>query len=159
MSDDDVQDTADTTPEDVTELLGPRGIHLGLTAEDRFEAVARCAEVLEELGAIDPPYKAAMREREEMLSSYVGEGFALPHGTNESRTHVRRAALAFLQFPDGVPWDDETAYACVAIASKTDEHVKVMQALAEVLLDEEQAERLRTTEDPDEVLEILVHGD
>jgi mannitol/fructose-specific phosphotransferase system IIA component len=114
--------------------------------------------VLLELGAIEEAYVDAMREREEMLSSYVGEGFALPHGTNESRAHVRRAALAFLQYPDGIDWEEDTVYACVAIASKTDEHVRVMQALAEVLLDEEQAERLRTTDDPDEVLDILVGG-
>ena len=140
----------------VTELLGRRGVRLGLSAKDRFEAVAQAGAVLLELGAIEEPYVDAMREREEMLSSYVGEGFALPHGTNESRRHVRRATLAFLQYPDGVDWEDDTAYACVAIASKTDEHVKVMQALADVLLDEAQAERLRTTDDPDEVLAILV---
>ena len=142
--------------ETVTELLGRQGVRLGLSANDRFEAVAQAGALLQELGAIEEAYVAAMREREEMLSSYVGEGFALPHGTNDSRVHVRRATLAFLQYPDGVSWEDDTVYACVAIASRTDEHVRVMQALAEVLLDEAQAERLRTTDDPDEVLEILV---
>jgi mannitol/fructose-specific phosphotransferase system IIA component len=146
------------TDASVTELLGRQGVRLGLSAGDRFEAVAQAGAVLLELGAIEEAYVDAMREREEMLSSYVGEGFALPHGTNESRAHVRRAALAFLQYPDGIDWEEDTVYACVAIASKTDEHVRVMQALAEVLLDEEQAERLRTTDDPDEVLDILVGG-
>ena len=139
----------------VTDLLTVDGIRLGLSATDRFDAVAQSGAVLLKLGAIDEAYIDAMRQREEMLSSYVGEGFALPHGTNESREHVKRAALAFLQFPDGIDWEDDDAYACVAIASKTDEHIKVMQALAQVLMDPEQAKRLRTTDDPDEVIDIL----
>ena len=43
----------------------------------------------------------------------------------------------------------------VAIAAAEDEHVGVMSTLAQVLLEPDQAEELRTTDDPSRVLEIL----
>jgi mannitol/fructose-specific phosphotransferase system IIA component len=140
---------------DVTSLLGPDAVRLGCTAEDRFDAVRQAGELLVGLGAVDPAYADAMQERELSLSSFVGEGFAIPHGTDAARAYVRRAALAFLQFPDGIDWEGQDVRACVAIAASADEHVGVMSTLAQVLLDPALAGELRTTTDPARVLEIL----
>jgi mannitol/fructose-specific phosphotransferase system IIA component len=97
-----------------------------------------------------------MREREAIMSSYMGEGFALPHGTDESRRYVERAAVAFLQFAQPVEWEDgEDAHAALAVAATSDEHVGVLASLARVLSDEDAAERLRTTDDVNEVLALL----
>jgi mannitol PTS system EIIA component len=104
---------------------------------------------------VQPAYAEAMQERERSLSSFVGEGFAIPHGTDEARALVHRAALAFLQFPDGIDWDGQDVRACVAIAATADEHVGVMGQLARVLMDPDQAAELRTTDAPDRVLALL----
>ncbi len=136
-------------------LLGPDAVRLGCTAPDRTDAVRQAGELLVGLGAVAPAYADAMQEREQSLSSFVGEGFAIPHGTDEARGWVHHAALAFLQFPEGVDWDGQDVRACVAIAASADEHVGVMSTLAQVLLDAELAEELRTTTDPDRVLQIL----
>jgi mannitol/fructose-specific phosphotransferase system IIA component len=140
---------------DVTDLLTADAVKLGCTATDRFDAVRQAGELFVGLGAVEPAYADAMQERELSLSSYVGEGFAIPHGTDASRVHVRRAALAFLQFPDGVDWDGDDVQACVAIAVASDEHVSVMAQLARVLVEPDAAEELRTTTEPARVLEIL----
>lgn len=140
---------------DAGPLLTADGVRLGCTATDRYDAVRQAGDLLVALGAVERGYADAMQERERSLSSYVGEGFALPHGTDESRSLVRRAAIAFLQFPDGVDWDGEDARACVAIAAARDEHVSVMATLARILIDPAQAEQLRTTDDPAKVLALL----
>ena len=140
-------------------LLGPEAVRLGCTASDRFDAVRQAGELLVSLGAVEPAYADAMHTREESLSSFVGEGFAIPHGTDEARAWVRHAALGFLQFPDGVDWDGQDVRACVAIAASADEHVGVMSTLAQVLLEPDLAEELRTTTDPARVLEILAPAD
>ena len=49
-----------------------------------------------------------MLEREKSVSTFIGEGVAIPHGTDESRALVRRTTLGVLQFPDGVDWDGNT---------------------------------------------------
>lgn len=141
-----------------SELLTTDAVRLGCTATDRFDAVRQAGELLIEIGAVQPPYAEAMQERERSLSSFVGEGFAIPHGTDESRVHIDRAAVAFLQFPDGIEWDadeDEHVSACLAIAAKSEEHVTVMAQLARILIEPDQAEELRTTTDPDRVVELL----
>lgn len=144
---------------DVTDLLSTDGVRLGCTASDRFDAVQQTADVLLALDAIEPGYVDAMQERERMIPSAVGEGFALPHGTDEARVHVKRACLVFLQFPDGIDWEGDEVRACLGIAAAKDEHVSVMATLARILLDPEQAEELRTTTDPDRVVSLLTAGD
>ena len=96
-----------------------------------------------------------MLAREQQISTYLGEGVAIPHGTNESRAHIVRAALGFVQFPGGIDWNGKTAYVLIPIASATDEHIGILASLAEVLMDSASAERLRTTDSVDEVLTLL----
>ncbi|GIG53517.1 PTS sugar transporter subunit IIA [Demequina activiva] len=136
-------------------LLDASAVRLGLTAEDKADALRQCGEVLVEIGAASAGYADALHERELSVSTYVGEGVAIPHGTNESREHIERAALAYLQFPDGVDWNGETVHVCVAIASKSEEHVDILSALAQVLMDPAKAATLREAQSVDDVLALL----
>ena len=137
------------------DVLARNAIRLGLSAADKNEAIRLCGQALLEVGAIQAPYAEAMFDREEEVSTYLGEGFAIPHGTNESRKWINRAALGFLQFPDGVDWNGETVHVCIPIASNSDEHVGILGALAGVLMEPDDAEKLRTTTSVDEVLSLL----
>lgn len=137
------------------DVLARDSIRLGLSATDKNDAIRQCGAALLEAGAIQPPYADAMFDREKEVSTYLGEGFAIPHGTNQSRQWINRAALGFLQFPGGVDWDGETVHVCIPIASNSDEHVGILGALAEVLMEPESAEKLRTTTSVDEVLSLL----
>ena len=136
-------------------ILEPSAIRLGLTAEDKAAALAQCGAVLTDIGAATPAYADAILVREESVSTYVGEGVAIPHGTNESRAHIERAAIAYLQFPDGVDWDGNTVFVCIPIASRSEEHVEILQSLATVLMDPESAAALRDASSTDEVLALL----
>jgi mannitol/fructose-specific phosphotransferase system IIA component len=137
------------------ELLPQDAVRLGLRASDRFDAVRQSGNVLVEIGAVEAPYVDAMLERERSMSTSLGEGFAIPHGTDESRRWIRETKLAFLQFPDGVDWGDDTVRVCVGIAAVGDEHVGVLARLANVLVVPEQAALLRGAERIEDVLAIL----
>ena len=136
-------------------LLPPDGIRLGLHASDRFDAVRQSGQVLVEIGAVEPPYVDAMLEREQLISTSLGEGFAIPHGTDESKRYIRETMLSFLQFPAGVAWDDDDVIVCVGIAAVGDEHVGVLANLARVLTVPEQAARLRDARTSEDVLAVL----
>jgi len=136
-------------------LLEEDAVRLGLSASDRFDAVAQAGQALLDIGAVDAPYVEAMAERERSLSTYLGEGFALPHGTDASRAHVRRPAIAVLQFPDGVDWGGQPVQVAIAVASATDEHVQILAQVAGVISDPDRAQRLRAASDPGEVLGLL----
>ncbi|BCJ52619.1 hypothetical protein Asp14428_40940 [Actinoplanes sp. NBRC 14428] len=111
--------------------------------------------MLEELGAVHPAYREAMLDREWAMSTYVGEGVAIPHGLDRSRALVRRDSLAVLRFPDGVEWDGATVTVCVAIAARGDGHVALLSALARILLDPLRAKGLREATDPAEIVGML----
>lgn len=140
---------------DGTGVLSENGIRLGRAATDKWDAVRQCGALLDELGAIEPGYAESMLERERSISTFIGEGVAIPHGTDASRKLVRRTTLGVLQFPAGVDWDGQRVTICVAIAAKGDEHVSVLSSLAQILMDPQQAERLRASDSVEEVHELL----
>jgi mannitol/fructose-specific phosphotransferase system IIA component len=139
----------------VAEVLPLEGIRLGRKASDKWDAIRQSGALLVELGAVEPAYADTMLERERSVSTYIGEGVAIPHGTDASRTLVRQTTLGVLQFPDGVDWDGQKVTLCVAIAAKGEEHVTVLSALAQILMEPEQAARLRTSADVAEVHRLL----
>ena len=136
-------------------LLAPEAVRLALHATGTADALTQCGAVLVKIGAATPEYADALHEREASVSTYIGEGVAIPHGTNESREHISRAALAYLQFPEGVDWDGNTVYVCIPIASRSEEHVEILQALAQVLMTPASAAALREAASVDDVLALL----
>jgi PTS system mannitol-specific IIA component/phosphocarrier protein FPr len=137
------------------EVLVADAVRLRQKALDKWDAVRQSGALLVEVGAVDPAYAEAMLDRERSVSTYIGEGVAIPHGTDESRRHVRRTALVVHQYPDGVDWDGDTVTIAVGIASSGEEHVAVLQALAEILMEPDQAHALRTADDVGTVLGLL----
>ena len=151
---------AASAPKERTRKLDPNvlpreAVRLGLSASNKEEAIRLAGQTLVAIGAAEEGYIAGMLEREHQVSTFMGNGVAIPHGTNESRGHIRKAALGFLQFPGGVDWNGKTAYVAIPIASNSDEHVGILSALATVLADKSKADRLRTTTSVDEVLDLL----
>jgi PTS system mannitol-specific IIA component len=136
-------------------LLERRAIRLAETAADRDDAISTCGNLLVEIGAVDPTYVEAMLARERSISTYVGEGVAIPHGTLAGKDAVHRDALAVLRFPAGVDWDGFEVSVCVAIAARGDGHTEILSELAEILLDPDRAQALRDATDPDDVLNLL----
>ena len=133
-------------------------VRLAQHANDKWDALRQSGALLEELGAVDEGYAAAILEREGQISTYMGEGVAIPHGTDAARALVRRTALGFLQYPDGVDWDGETVYLSIPIAASGDEHVGILSALAEILIDDDSAAALRAATDVETVLTLLNSG-
>ena len=139
----------------MADVLARDAIRLGRKASDKWDAIRQSGALLDELGAVEPGYAETMLERERSVSTYIGEGVAIPHGTDASRALVRRTTLGVLQFPGGVDWDGNPVTLCVAIAAKGNEHVAVLSALAQILMEPDQAARLRGSTSVDEVHELL----
>ncbi|TDB98699.1 PTS sugar transporter subunit IIA [Nonomuraea longispora] len=137
------------------DLLDPRAVLLRESAPDRDAAIRRCGRALVDVGAAAEPYIEAMLERERSISTYVGEGVAIPHGTNASKGDVQRDAICVVRFPGGVDWDGEQVTLCVGIAAKDDGHVQLLSQLAEILLDPDRARALREATEVSQVMKEL----
>jgi mannitol/fructose-specific phosphotransferase system IIA component len=136
-------------------LLEDSGIKLGQTATSLSDAVDQVGRTLLDIGAVDAEYLPAMHERERSVSTFIGEGVAIPHGTDEARKYVRRTSLVVLQFPEGVDWGGNDVRMCVGIAANGNEQVGILSSLARVLMDAELAAQLREAKDAETVIRIL----
>jgi phosphocarrier protein FPr len=143
-----------TTPG--TEVLSPSSIVVGASAVDRADAIRQVGAILVAAGLVTEGYVDAMLAREEIISTYLGNGIALPHGTSEAQDTILGTGLAVAQFPHGVPWGDEPARLVIGLAARSEEHIAVMSQLASVLGDEALCERLATTTDPGEIHRVLM---
>ena len=141
-------------------LLDPAAVRLAEAAADRSEGIRRAGEALVETGAVDRAYVTSMLEREESVSTYVGEQVAIPHGTLEGKRYINRDALSFVRFAEPVDWGGmgEVTVA-IGIAAKDDGQVEVLAELASILLDPDRAQALRDAKSPDEVVELLRPAD
>lgn len=136
-------------------LLRKENILVGLASESKEEAIARAGDLLCAGGYVDSAYAVAMLKREEVASTYMGMGLAIPHGTSEAKASVRHSGIVVLQYPEGVQFEDEKAYLVIGIAGVGDEHLEILARISEALDDEEVLETLKTTADPDRIMSVL----
>jgi PTS system mannitol-specific IIA component len=146
---------SDEESKPLTELLAPSSIRLDATATGRDDAIRQAGAALVEAGAVDPSYVDAMLERENSVSTFVGEGVAIPHGTLAGKDAVKGDAIVVLRFPDGVDWDGNPVSVAVGIAAKGNGHIALLSQLATVLLDPDKAAALRGATTADQVYELL----
>ena len=131
------------------------GIKLGQKPVTKEEAIQTAGELLEKLGYVDGTYVTAMQERERLVSTYIGMGVAIPHGTTQAKGTVKKTGIVFLQYPEGVDFGAEKAQLVFGIAGIGDEHLEILSNLCTLLEDPERLEKLKTTKDVDWVLEQL----
>ena len=139
----------------LADLLAPSSIRLDATATDRDDAIRQAGAALIDAGAVDPSYVDAMLERENSVSTFVGEGVAIPHGTLAGKDAVKDDAIVVLRFPDGVDWDGNDVTVAVGIAARGNGHIALLSQLATVLLDPDKAAALRGATTADRVYELL----
>lgn len=152
----------EVTPQPVAEsvhdgdaMLKIENIKTGLAPESKEDAIRRVGRLLHESGYVDASYIDAMIERENLTTTYMGMGLAIPHGTSEAKGAVKKSGIAVLQYPEGVDFDDEKAHLIIGIAGVGDSHLEILAKVSEALEDEEVLERLSKSADASEIYETL----
>lgn len=133
-------------------------IFLNLTAQTKEEAIQFAGEQLVRLGFAEVDYIPAMFEREQQVSTYLGEGIAVPHGTIAAKDKVLKTGIVFCQYREGVRFTDEedgVAKLVIGIAARNNEHIQVVSAITNALDDEKTMDILTLTDDPQKVLRLL----
>ena len=140
----------------IGEVLTAEAVRVGARAESQWDAIEQVGAILVAEGLVTPGYVTAMHDREAIVSTYLGNGIALPHGTNEAHDTILRTGLAVIQFPDGVPWGEEPARLVIGLAASSDDHIAVLSRLATILGDAEVCDRLARATNPLEIFETLM---
>lgn len=136
-------------------IMIAEGIKLNQTPGTKEEAIQAAGELMCKLGYVDASYVDAMQEREKLVTTYMGMGIAIPHGTTQAKGTVKKTGIVLLQYPDGVPFGDEKANLVFGIAGIGDEHLDLLAKICEVLEDEEVLDKMKTTDDVEWILKQL----
>src|SRR5512147_460633 len=137
-------------------ILSKDRISLQASAADKTDAIRKAGELLVKSGCVLPEYVNGMLNREQSMSTSLGNGVAIPHGVYENRDHILQTGISVLQLTEGVEWDEgEKVYMVIGIAASSDEHVGVLSNLADVIDDENNLAELLKTTDPEVIVKYL----
>ena len=141
-------------------ILNEENILLNVASEGKFEAIERSGKLLADNGYVEPDYIEGMRKRETEVTTYIGNGIAIPHGTSQYVKHIKKSGIVVLQYPGGVDFGEgNIAYILFGIAGKNDEHLDILSAIALACQDENNVSILRNAAGKEEILSILTVGE
>ena len=136
-------------------IMVAAGIKTGQASVSKEEAITAAGKLLHELGYVNESYIPAMLEREKTVSTYMGLGVAIPHGTSEAKDEVKKTGIVLLQYPEGVDFGDEKAYLVFGIAGIGNEHLDLLAKIGTVLEEEENLDKLKKATTPEEILKMF----
>jgi len=140
---------------DAAEVLPASAIMLLGTGNSAAQAIDEAGALLVAAGAVEPSYIGAMHEREKSVSTYMGNGLAIPHGTNEAKTAIRRTGISFVRYPEPIDWNGKPAEFVVGIAGAGDDHMALLTRIAHVFLDKDRVAQLRAATTAEEIQAVL----
>jgi len=140
-------------------MINKENIKLNQNAATKEEAVKAAGQILVDQGAVEPAYIDSMLEREGVVSTFMGNGPAIPHGTEEGKSSVIESGLSLIQIPEGVDFDGNEVKVVLGIAGKENEHLELLQKIAIIFSEEENAEKVINASSAEEIIEIFESED
>ncbi|HMR50505.1 MAG TPA: PTS mannitol transporter subunit IICBA [Arachnia sp.] len=137
------------------EVLSASSVVLSGSATDPASAITEAGNLLVAAGGVDPSYVDAMHAREKLVSTYMGNFLAIPHGTNEAKDSVRRSTMSFVRYPEGIDWNGKPVKFVIGIAGANNTHMEILQKVAITFSKMEQVNKLEAAGSVDEVMAIL----
>ena len=144
----------------IIDLLDKKSVTLNLVASTKIEAIDKMVDLVENSGNLNnkEEYKKAIIAREEMSTTGIGEGVAIPHAKTKA---VDKACLAAGVSKDGIDYesfDGSLSHLFFMIAAPdgaNDTHLEVLSRLSTILMDEEFRNNLINTTSIDEFISLI----
>ncbi|WP_026882659.1 PTS sugar transporter subunit IIA [Clostridium akagii] len=142
------------------QILVAENVELKVASESKYQAIERVGNLLVSAGYVNKNYIEGMKAREDEVTTYMGNGVAIPHGMNEYKKEIIASGIVIAQYPEGVDFGDgNIAYVVIGIAGKGEEHMEILSKIALTVQYEENVERLRVAKTPEEVISIIDEGE
>ncbi|MBY0084876.1 PTS sugar transporter subunit IIA [Brevibacillus sp. M2.1A] len=137
-------------------ILTAEKIMLSAKVANKEEAIRLAGQLLVRAGHVTEAYIEKMQEREQLATTYIGSGVAIPHGTNESKAEIQSTGISIIQVPEGVDFGEgNTAYLLVGIAAVGDEHLEVLSNIAILCSEEENVKRIVNAASAEEIITMF----
>jgi mannitol/fructose-specific phosphotransferase system IIA component len=137
-------------------VLLPENIVLNLPKTSKEEAIIAAGKMLVAKGYVKDTYIQGMLEREKVCNTYIGNGVAIPHGTNAAKEEIIKSGIVVFQYKDGIDYGEDKAYLVIGIAGVGDDHMAILSKIALTIQDMDTVERLAQSNNVSEVYETLL---
>ena len=144
----------------IVDLLHKEGINLNINPSDKSECINELIDLMDKTGNISnkEEYRKAILAREDLSTTGIGDGIAIPHGKTSA---VKRASLAAAVCKQGVDYDSLDGMPAhlifmIAVPDNNDNlHLEVLARLSTILMDEGFRKSLIDCTDKDEFLKLI----
>ena len=152
----------ESKPGTVSQLLSPATINLSLKSTGRDSVLAELVNQIPQL-ADQPTARQrllrALHEREQLYSTGIGDGIALPHARNALVGLVDESIIVFGRHPEGIPYgaiDSAPARLFfLLIAPTVTQHLAILARLGRLLRDPKLRQNLLAAQTPQEVIALI----
>ena len=144
----------------IVDLLHKQGMNLDIKPKSKAECIDILVNLMDKTGNLNnkEEYKKAILAREDLSTTGIGDGIAIPHGKTKA---VKKASLAAAVCKDGVDYDSldgmpAELFFMIAVPDNSDNlHLEVLARLSTILMDEEFRNKLINCTDKDEFLKLI----
>ncbi len=144
------------------DFLSPATVKLNLTGTDRDSVLAELVSLIPEI-ADQPDAQAtllrALIEREQLHSTGIGDGIALPHARNALVGLVNRPVIVFGRHPAGIPYGAIDGLPArlffLLIAPTVTQHLAMLARISRLLRDPKLRQSLLEAKTPDQVVTLI----
>jgi mannitol/fructose-specific phosphotransferase system IIA component (Ntr-type) len=146
----------------LSELISPATINLNLKSADRDAVLDELAGQIPAV-ARQPEARStllrALREREQLHSTGIGDGVALPHARNALVGLVDRPVIVFGRHAQGIPFDaidgEPARLFFLLVAPTVTQHLAVLARISRLLRDPRVRQELLTADSAKKVLALI----
>lgn len=146
----------------LSDALSLRCVRLSLAADDRDGVLRELIDCIPDL-ADNPPAREklfrALLEREQLHSTGIGDGIALPHARNALVGLVDRPVIVFGRHAKGIPYgaiDRQPARLFfLLVATNVSQHLSLLARISRVLRDPRVRQELSRAEKAERVVEVI----
>ena len=144
----------------IIDLINKNSVKLNLVSKDKSNVVDELVDLVNNSGNLNnkKEYKEAILAREDLSTTAIGEGVAIPHAKNKA---VNKACLAAGISKEGIDYeafDDSLSHLFFMIAAPdgaNDTHLEVLSRLSTILMDESFRNNLINASSVEEFLNLI----
>lgn len=144
----------------IIDLINKNSVKLNLVSKNKSNVVDELVDLVNNSGNLnnEKEYKEAILAREELSTTAIGEGVAIPHAKNKAVTKACLAAGISKEGIDYEAFDDSLSHLFFMIAAPdgaNDTHLEVLSRLSTILMDESFRNDLINVSSVDEFLNLI----
>lgn len=144
----------------ITDILNEQFVRTNLAGETKDEILNAVIELAASSEKVldKEKLRAAIFEREKIMSTGVGSGFAIPHGKTDAVTDIVGAFAITAQPIDYKSLDEQPVrivFLLVGRESMVGPHIKLLSRISRLMNKEDFRKKLLNAQSPSDVLEIF----